>query len=174
MYFFCFRVCRAQSHKVKLPKNFTCNDCTVRLLRQASEWANNYRFWSCADVDIVPQNQYKETCNGHGRAVVGRCVCNKGFWGSRCQYEDECETEAECGGSNNGKCIDLGGTALPKKQCFCNPGFHGEKCRKKNAVKLPGDESELDLSRHGKRVLSDRMTLYYNVSEGIVKRKWGI
>lgn len=90
---------RAQAHTVKLPDNFTCDDCTIRLLRQvklifnkfisisksetitkiqASEWANQYRFWSCSDVDIVPAKKFKETCSGNGRAVVGRCVCNKG------------------------------------------------------------------------------------------------
>jgi len=44
-----------------------------------------------------------------------------GFWGHRCQYEDECETDKECT-NGNGQCIDLGGTALPRKQCFCIPG----------------------------------------------------
>ena len=63
---------------VELPKDFTCEDCTIRLLREASEWSNNYRFWSCADVDIVEQKKYKETCMGHGRPIAGRCVCNKG------------------------------------------------------------------------------------------------
>lgn len=86
-----------------------------------------------------------------------------GFWGHKCQYEDECETEAEC--HKNGKCIDLGGTALPRKQCFCSPGFHGEKCRKRNSVKLPTSLIGLDLNRHTKRVLSDRMTLHYRVIE---------
>lgn len=84
-----------------------------------------------------------------------------GFWGSRCQYQDECETEAECSG--NGKCIDLGGTSMPRKQCFCSPGFHGEKCRQRNKVKLPTSTKALDLTRHTKRVLSDRMTLHYRV-----------
>ena len=37
-----------------LPVNFTCTDCTIRLLRQASEWGGAYRFWSCADVIILP------------------------------------------------------------------------------------------------------------------------
>jgi hypothetical protein len=146
---------------VKLPANFTCEGCTIRLLRQASEWANNYRFWSCADVDIVPAKKYRLSCSEAGKAVAGRCVCNKGFWGSRCQYQDECSTDSECNG--NGKCIDLGGTALPRKQCFCSPGFHGEKCRKKNSVKLPTSQKPLDLARYTKRVLSDRMTLHYRV-----------
>lgn len=46
----------AQSFPVQLPPDFTCEDCTIRLLRQASEWSSGYRFWSCADVDIKPRN----------------------------------------------------------------------------------------------------------------------
>lgn len=43
---------RAQSFLVHLPADFTCENCTLRLLRQADEWGGNYRFWSCADIDI--------------------------------------------------------------------------------------------------------------------------
>lgn len=84
---FCLIFYRAQHHEVKLPQDFTCDDCTVRLLRQASEWVNNYRFWSCADVDIIPQKKYRETCGGHGRAVAGRCVCNKGWCNCKVQND---------------------------------------------------------------------------------------
>ena len=37
-----------------LPIGYTCEKCVIRLLRQASEWGQNYRFWSCADVTILP------------------------------------------------------------------------------------------------------------------------
>lgn len=42
----------AQNFEITLPQNFTCENCTIRLLRQADEWSNGYRFWSCADIDI--------------------------------------------------------------------------------------------------------------------------
>lgn len=42
----------AQSFEVRFPTDFTCKDCTLRLLRQADEWSNGYRFWSCSDIDI--------------------------------------------------------------------------------------------------------------------------
>lgn len=45
----------ALAYSVSLPKNFECRDCTIRLIRQASEWGKNYMFWSCADVDIIPR-----------------------------------------------------------------------------------------------------------------------
>lgn len=44
----------SQHYQVNFPPDFTCNDCTIRLLRQADEWSNGYRFWSCADIDIKP------------------------------------------------------------------------------------------------------------------------
>lgn len=46
----------AQGFEVNFPRNFTCDNCTLRLLRQADEWSSNYRFWSCADIDIKPRN----------------------------------------------------------------------------------------------------------------------
>jgi hypothetical protein len=71
----------AQWHTVTIPKDFTCEDCTIRLLRQASEWSNSYRFWSCADVKIVNQKEYKEDCLGHGTVVrENGCKCNKGLF----------------------------------------------------------------------------------------------
>lgn len=45
----------ALSYLVQLPKNLECRDCTIRLIRQASEWGKSYMFWSCADVDIIPR-----------------------------------------------------------------------------------------------------------------------
>lgn len=45
----------ALSYLVQLPKDLECRDCTIRLIRQASEWGKNYMFWSCADVDIIPR-----------------------------------------------------------------------------------------------------------------------
>lgn len=47
--------CRAQSFKISLPKDLECKGCTVRLIREAREWGKSYKFWSCADVDIVPR-----------------------------------------------------------------------------------------------------------------------
>lgn len=119
---------RAQSFAVRLPTNFTCDDCTLRLLRQADEWSTNYRFWSCADIDIKSRQTYKETCSEHGKFVVNRCKCEKNYYGARCQYWDECSSDQDCG--PQGKCIDLEGSALPKKQCYCQLGFFGPGCSK--------------------------------------------
>lgn len=50
---------RAQTFQVQLPSNFTCENCTIRLIRQALEWGANYKFWSCADVDVKPSKSTK-------------------------------------------------------------------------------------------------------------------
>lgn len=105
-----------------------CDDCTLRLLRQADEWTNSYRFWSCADIDIKPRKEYRETCSGHGKYLATKCKCDKNYYGSRCQYWDECTADQDCG--LQGKCIDIGGTALPRKQCYCKLGWSGPGCNK--------------------------------------------
>ena len=30
-----------------------CYSLQIRLMRSASEWGGQYRFWSCADVNII-------------------------------------------------------------------------------------------------------------------------
>ncbi len=49
---------RVQNHVVTLP-NMACDKCYLRLQRQASEWAADYVFRSCADVTLVQQSSYK-------------------------------------------------------------------------------------------------------------------
>ena len=48
-------LCSAVDAEVTLPDGYTCDQCTIRLLRQAREWGDAYRFWSCADVNIVKE-----------------------------------------------------------------------------------------------------------------------
>lgn len=103
----------------------------MRLFRQSAELGARVPvFRSCADVDIVPEQDYVETCSGNGRARMpdGVCGCRPGFWGRHCQYEDECRRHEDCGGVGQGECIDLGGTNLPRRQCFCAYGYGGKKC----------------------------------------------
>ena len=91
----------AQSHMVRLPRDLECAGCTVRLMRQALEWGGRYRFWSCADVDIVAPGVVasSEKCGGKGlfNARTGECACDRMYYGDRCQYKDECEDDSDCG-----------------------------------------------------------------------------
>lgn len=119
---------------MKLPSNFTCADCTLRLLRQADEWSNGYRFWSCADIAIKDRKEFRETCSGHGKYFATKCKCDKLYYGNKCQYLDECAADQDCGAQ--GKCFDIGGTTLPRKQCYCNMGWFGQGCNKSEFSKF--------------------------------------
>ena len=41
----------------------------IRLMRTASEWSQSYRFWSCADIDIVKRGTLddQQLCSKHGK-----------------------------------------------------------------------------------------------------------
>ena len=119
---------RAQAHLVEIPSDLECKDCTIRLVRQALEWSKRYLFWSCADVDIVQAGQYAEDCSGHGKALAGRCRCDRLYYGHRCQYQDECINNDDCG--FRGRCINVDATTAPRKQCFCQLGYFGPGCSK--------------------------------------------
>lgn len=57
---------RAQHYELRLPSDLECRNCTLRLIRQAVEWGKSYRFFSCADVDILPREYLA------GTVAVGR------------------------------------------------------------------------------------------------------
>ena len=51
---------RSTTLQITLPANYTCDQCTLQLLRQASEWSagnSQYIFWSCAKVSIQEGTQ---------------------------------------------------------------------------------------------------------------------
>ena len=105
-----------------------CEGCILRLRRQALEWGANYRFHSCALVDIVESGDPCNGCSGHGRCVRGRCQCDSseedGFWyGDYCESQNECEEDEHCG--EGGACIDTGNITPPNKQCYCREGYFG-------------------------------------------------
>lgn len=70
--------------------------------------------------------EFRETCSGHGKFIATRCKCDKNYYGARCQYWDECTEDRDCGAQ--GKCVNLQGTALPKRQCYCQLGWFGPGC----------------------------------------------
>lgn len=136
-----------------------CENCTIRLQRQADEWSGAYRFWSCADVDIKPRKVFRETCSGHGKWFATQCKCDKNYFGSRCQYLNECTEDRDCG--IQGKCVDHGGTALPRKQCYCRLGFFGHGCNKKS----PFRNTDIDFSVYKNKQLSPDFKLFWRILE---------
>ncbi|KAK8372669.1 hypothetical protein O3P69_011719 [Scylla paramamosain] len=115
-------------------------------------------FWSCADVDIVPRSDYRERCSGNGRLMVNNCRCNKGYYGERCQFANECEDDSQCGVF--GKCVDVKATGYPKKLCYCRAGRFGPKC---GTTSLVTNRKQVNLAALNKKILSDDLTLYWRV-----------
>lgn len=52
-------------------------------------------------MDIVARNSMatKDVCSEHGtlNTETGLCQCDSKFYGERCQYENECELDSDCG-----------------------------------------------------------------------------
>ena len=48
-----YDIFQTQSYELTVPDDLVCPNCILRLVRQASEWGE-YKFKSCADVNIVP------------------------------------------------------------------------------------------------------------------------
>uniref|UniRef100_A0A1I7YK48 EGF-like domain-containing protein n=1 Tax=Steinernema glaseri TaxID=37863 RepID=A0A1I7YK48_9BILA len=115
----------AQTHTVQFTK--PCSKCTVVLERQALEWGSSYRFHSCADVAVVEPDARDERnrCTDRGEFVDGKCVCEGHFSGDRCQYKNDCSSDADC--LNGGKCVEEY-SSLIKKTCYCAFGFFGVHC----------------------------------------------
>ena len=87
--------CRRQYLDLTLPSGFTCSKCQIRLIRSADEWGPFYKFWSCADVTILPRSTCTnpDTCCFDGKCLnggtcnqpTGSCTCPRLFSGSRCE-----------------------------------------------------------------------------------------
>ena len=61
-------------------------------MRQAAEWGPRYKFWSCADVDILPSLEEAQQCGEGGRLEVstGRCVCERlRYWRGEGDCQDQ-------------------------------------------------------------------------------------
>ncbi|XP_030757105.1 uncharacterized protein LOC115882976 isoform X4 [Sitophilus oryzae] len=147
----------AQTYAVELPPDFTCINCTLRLIRQALEWGVGYKFWSCADVDIKIRKEFRENCGGHGRYLLGKCKCDRLYYGSVCQFRDECLENSDCG--SQGICVDIDATTAPRKQCYCQLGYFGPGCTRRSPVK----STEIDFDLYTEKKLSDTFTLYWRI-----------
>ncbi|XP_030851987.1 uncharacterized protein LOC578616 isoform X1 [Strongylocentrotus purpuratus] len=155
------------SQEVTIPSDME-GAYTLRLIRQAAEWVTGnpdvpYLFRSCADINITAAATCDGgRCSGFGTCMNGVCDCDALHSGEFCQYEDECINEQNCGGASNGECVDLGITTYPRRQCFCKPGFFGKDCMNMNPSGFENADT-YDLSKHFKREINPRFTLYYKV-----------
>jgi len=147
----------AQSFLVDLPADLECVDCSIRLVREAREWGKKYKFWSCADVDILPPSTFFQSCSGHGRPFSGRCRCDRNYYGDSCQYQDDCSKDEDCGG--HGRCWDIKATSAPQKQCYCSAGWFGPGCSKKAHT----NKKQIQEGLYTRKALSDKLTLSWRV-----------
>ena len=154
----------AQSYPLTIPSDIECINCTIRIQRQAIECGKKYKFWSCADVDIVSSTDNKNICLGGGNynPSFKSCFCPKNRHGSQCQYEIECLIDADC--MNGGKCIDIMSTRkATKRQCFCPDGHFGSKCELSSTI---GRKDILDLSQgYESRKISENVKLFWRINQ---------
>lgn len=120
-----------QNILINLPSQ-PCDKCTLRLLRQATEWGGRYQFRSCSDISILSdQAQVTKQCGEHGELTDGLCKCRRGYTGDRCQHKTGCNSDDDCSGQ--GTCELLDNTLYEQKACFCQSGAFGSNCEKKNS-----------------------------------------
>jgi len=123
-----------QNHLVTLPSQ-PCQNCTIRLLRQATEWGKSYQFRSCSDIQLVQPGAVTDPCGTNGKqASNGVCECDDLYSGDRCQYFSLCQTDEHCNGpKGQGSCELINNSIFEEKMCLCNEGFFGEQCEKTNS-----------------------------------------
>ena len=89
---------------VTIPPNLGCgvgSTCALRLVRSASDFGPDYRFWSCSDIQVEDS------------PAVTTPTASR----------DECLVDSDCAG--RAKCINTGSTKEPLRQCFCEAGYSG-------------------------------------------------
>ena len=88
----------------------------------ATAWRGHYRC-ACSAGYSGDSCQCPDCVEGFCGLRTGRCVCYRGFTGTRCDEErDECQS-SPCG--QHGECVDGHG----EYSCRCDPGFAGRHCQ---------------------------------------------
>ena len=107
-----------------LPQGFTCEKCTLQLLRQAGEWAatGGYVFFSCADISI--QDNASELRLSLMGSLFYNCIDFKYFLMSVCNG-------GNCSG--HGTCVGTGGV------CQCDRLYRGKFCQFKGEYRMVCD-----------------------------------
>ena len=100
-------------------------------MRRAQEWSRGYKFWSCADVDIISkQLPAKELCteNGKYEKSSGKFFVR---W-SNCEL-------LFCNHMRKKLNIINWMPILISDKCLCNPKFYGNRCQYMNECSNDGD-----------------------------------
>eukprot|EP01079_Euglenida_sp_SAG-EU17-18_P000622 gene622-2482_t len=139
------------SPSVTLPAD-PCLGCLIRLLYSAEEWGANYKFKSCAVVDIVDPPDSEPTCPNDcrqgGTCAQGQCECPEGRRGRFCEYGDPCRDAdgGECSG--HGVCFRSSGDDESRSHCMCDGGRHGRVCETLDASSADLALGDADTLQH--------------------------
>ncbi|EDV20800.1 uncharacterized protein TRIADDRAFT_60676 [Trichoplax adhaerens] len=158
-----------QNYTISLPKDFSCQHCIIRLIHYGADrnfYPSPYSVWSCADVEIAKFSCHELNCyndgiiNHHCTNNLPLCFCtNNTATGERCQYQYECQNEADC--NNNGRCLIINQNYnYPLKQCYCLPGFYGYKCSKVSSLTVAMPD---DVSKHTYSELDSNSRIWYKI-----------
>ncbi|KAJ1363544.1 hypothetical protein KIN20_023435 [Parelaphostrongylus tenuis] len=142
--------------QIALPLGFECANCAIRITHQATEYGNDYLFYSCADVNILKEIPDGDTCLSHGTRKDGVCYCQPNFFGDQCQFEAECSSDDDCG--VHGLCLTNPNDGA--RECFCPGGRFGERCQKETTA--IGSASEFNETLYMLREVEDNK-IYWRI-----------
>ena len=101
-------------------------------MRRAQEWSRGYKFWSCADVDIISkQLPVKELCTENGKYEK-----SSGKFKKSILDENVCIILQPHEKKSN---IINRMPILISDKCLCNPKFYGNRCQYMNECSNDGD-----------------------------------
>ncbi|XP_055339646.1 uncharacterized protein LOC129589127 isoform X2 [Paramacrobiotus metropolitanus] len=153
------------SRTVSLPKSLRCDNCTLRIVRQALQWNNwtsdsdGFLFRSCADVTILPQIDGTLKCSSHGSWTGTECLCDDLYTGNACQFKEICSRDSDC--NFHGRCINIGSNTAPQRRCFCNSGWQGIRCAQGSSVRI----RVFNKAYYTHYPLADELHLYWKIDK---------
>ena len=114
---------------VVLPKNFTCSNCTIRLLQHVPQWCSDSIFLSCADVIIISANSAFPCGNislKRRQRNKSKLSYNKSSFGRRTRLVSNKLSDLFC---YEGKCLNGGKCEEKSGNCSCLNLFGGDRCQ---------------------------------------------
>ncbi|WKX94172.1 hypothetical protein Q1695_011439 [Nippostrongylus brasiliensis] len=130
---------------IALPPMFECANCAIRITHQATEYGDDYFFYSCADVNILKEIPDGDTCLSHGVRENNKCRCEPGYHGDQCQFTADCTKNDDC--DVHGLCHT---THEGEKQCFCPSGRFGDRCEQESTA--PKSSADFEESLYNVKV----------------------
>ncbi|CAJ0607497.1 unnamed protein product [Cylicocyclus nassatus] len=145
------------SKQIALPPQFECANCAIRITHQATEYGDDYFFYSCADKSPMETLAYRMV---PGKMENVTATPDTLEITANIQVAD-CSSDSDCGRS--GLCQSTPTSA--SKQCFCTGGLFGEHCQKVSS--LMKSPSEFDETLYSMREVEDNKIYWRIVNDEI-------